>query len=111
MTFSAQETNKIRKKGLAKDSIFVTPVIDGSTTEYVINLGYASNKVAVQADGNLNYNILHSLNGVDFESDMANQNVVAPNIVPVATASDHPVTSIKITRNSGSGKIVVAAIS
>ena len=111
MTFSAQETVKIRKKSTGKDGIFATSEINDSNTSEIISLGFASKSIAVQASGDLTYDIEHSLDGVNFETDAGNQNKSAPLIVPVITTQNHPITSIRITQRVGTtaGKVVIAA--
>lgn len=83
----------------------ITVTLDAVTTEDVIELNLVASKITIQASGNLAGNILVSVNGVNYVSAGA-----IPATNGLLTYSSHMVTSVKVQRTSGSGKVVVVAL-
>lgn len=82
---------------------FFSETLDGSTTTEIIALGLAAGKVSWQSTGDLAGNIEFSIDGKTFFDSTA-FTAGTP-----ASYSTHNVTSIRITRTGGSGRLAVAA--
>ena len=81
-------------------------LLDGTTTEETIELACPASKITLQANGDLNFTYTVSVNGETFASGAA---AIAAGTL--SSYNTHLVSSIKITRNSGSGKVSIAAVS
>ena len=84
------------------DGVKVTSeLLSATTPEALLQFGKVLDKVSVQASGSLVCNVLISVNGIDFVSAAA----AAVDSSAIISYSTHAVTSIKVVRVSGEGKL------
>jgi hypothetical protein len=103
MAVTKQQARKVRLPVLTGE-LYLSGVLDGTTTEEIIELSSVADKITFQSDGNLAGAVLFSINGLDFASSTA---FTANTMVSFNT---HLVRVIKITRSSGSGKLHIVAL-
>jgi hypothetical protein len=103
MTFSRQDIQSLQLPVRTGDKT-ITGVLDGTTTVQIVDLGDVFAKVSFQATGTLLGTIEFSLNGVNFANSTA---IAAANAI--ASFSTHNVCSIRVTRTSGTGRLVMAS--
>lgn len=99
MAFDSKANAKIKA---ADSRRMFSDQLDANKTIDIISLGFASEKVSFQATGNLAGTIEFSINGKDFFGSAAISTTPS-------SYSTHNVSSVKITRTSGSGKLAIAA--
>lgn len=102
MGFDKKERSKTRQLN-STGAVLSSIVLDGTTTEEVINLGIAASKVSYQSTDTLAGNISFSINGQDFFD------LTAFTATVQASYSAHNVVAIKVTRVGGSGRMVISA--
>lgn len=77
--------------------------LDASKTVDIITLGFSAEKVSFQATGDLAGTIEFSINGKDFFGS-------ASISTTPGSYSTHNVSSVRITRATGSGRVAIAAV-
>lgn len=82
-----------------------TGTLDGTTTEEVVELACPASKITLQSSGDLAYTYTVSVNGTTFVTG----GTVAANAL--SSYNTHNVSSVKVTRTGGSGKVSIAAVS
>lgn len=82
-----------------------TGTLDASNTEEIVEFNLVASKITLQGSGNLAGNVLVSINGVNY---------VSVGTIPASNGllsySSNMVTSVKIQRTGGSGKVVIVAL-
>lgn len=102
MSFDKKE--RLKSRQLVKvGAVASSDVLDGTTTEEVINLGTAASKVSFQSTDTLAGNISFSVNGTDF----FNATVFSATVV--GSYSTHNVVAVKVVRTGGTGRMTIAA--
>ncbi len=102
MAIKKDEALKFRQP-VGVDDVRSTGVLDGTTTTETMNLSMAASKISYQRTDTLQCTVEVSLNGVDFES------ATAVTTAALTSYSTHNIKAVRVTRTSGSGRLVVAA--
>lgn len=105
MTLSA-EAKAIRQKVDVKSKV-ISSLLNATTTTQDIELAIVGQKITVQADGDLTYTILISING---ENYLAGAVITTTSANEIASYTTHLVSNIRITRTGGSGKVTILVI-
>lgn len=103
MTFSRQAIQLVQQPVRTGDKAS-TGILNGVTTVQIVELGDVFSKVSFQASGDLLGTVEFSINGTNFTNSTA---IAAANAI--ASFSTHNVSSIRVTRTSGTGRLVTAS--
>jgi hypothetical protein len=82
----------------------VTGLMDATNTVEIIELAIDAEKVSFQADGSLAGTVEFSISGIDYVNSTAIGGANA-----IVTFNTHMVSSLRVTRTGGSGKLHVLA--
>lgn len=99
MAFDKRANARIKP---ADSRMMFSDQLDENKVTDIISLGFASEKVSFQATGDLAGTIEFSINGKDYFGSAAISTTPG-------SYSTHNVTSVRVTRTSGSGKLAIAA--
>jgi len=103
MGYSKEEVQQITQRTRNGENR-ISETLDASNAEEIITLADVTEKVTFQGTGDLAGNLEFSLDGENFSNTTA---IAASNAL--VTFNTHMIKAIKITRSSGSGKVIIAA--
>jgi len=103
MTLERRQREKVTQQ-VKIGSRLSSVALDGTTTTDTITFGTVAEKVTFQADGDLAGTVEFSVDGKTWDDSTA---IGAANVM--VSYSTHNVTSMRVTRSGGSGKLFVAA--
>ena|SRR5690606_9185524 len=104
MAYSKQQINsKIRFIG--NGDIYTTDTLDATTTEYILTIANPPEIISFQRTGDLQYTVDFSITGKDYPASL--QKAVSDETI--TTVKDNLYKYVKVTRTSGSGKLIILA--
>lgn len=104
MGFSKKQTAVARQR-ISASLVVSSNVLDATKTTDILVLQDPFKKISFQATGSLAGTVEFSIDGIHFFGSVAIPGANAP-----ASYEAHNVVFVKVTRTSGSGTVVVAAV-
>jgi hypothetical protein len=102
MAISKAAARSTKQAVLSGDEL-VSPVLDGTSTVYTFELTGPASKITLQSSDSLAFDYEVSVNGKNF---VTGASVVAG---ALSSYSTHNISTVKVTRTGGTGKVSLAA--